>query len=468
MLFNTFAFFAFFFFVYVIYWKVKHRNQNHLLLLASYFFYGCWDWRFLSLIMISTVVDYFCGLKVYSATEQKIKKKFVAISVIVNLSFLGFFKYFNFFAESLTELTSVFGYTPSWFELNVILPVGISFYTFQTMTYTIDIYRKQLKPTHHFFDFALFVSFFPQLVAGPIERASNLLPQVLKSRKFSWEQTKEGAWLVIWGLFKKVYVADNLAVLVDKGFNNYASLTAPEICAVLIAFSFQIYCDFSGYTDIARGISKLLGFELRLNFNLPYFARNPSDFWRRWHISLSTWLRDYLYIPLGGSRKGEVRTYINLMATMVLGGLWHGAAWTFVIWGFYQGALLCLHRFFSPLVPFKNNIFTISLSVFLMYVFACYGWLIFRADSFEQIHVMTQGLFFGWNLGAQNLLGMYSELLMYIWPVLLVQVWQMSTGKLDFFYRLPILVRDLIIAVIIYLIFVYGSSESQGFIYFQF
>ncbi|MGI1677810.1 MAG: MBOAT family protein [Cellvibrionaceae bacterium] len=468
MLFNTFAFFAFFLFVYIVYWRLNHRNQNHLLLLASYFFYGCWDWRFLSLIMISTCLDYYCGLKVQSSKEQVTKKKFVALSVIVNLSFLGFFKYFNFFSDSFASLLGTVGYTPSWFELNVILPVGISFYTFQTMTYTIDIYRKQLKPTHHFFDFALFVSFFPQLVAGPIERASNLLPQILQSRKFSWEQTKEGAWLVFWGLFKKVYVADNLAVLVDRGYANYATLSAPEIAVVLIAFSFQIYCDFSGYTDIARGISKLLGFELRLNFNLPYFARNPSDFWRRWHISLSTWLRDYLYIPLGGSRKGEARTYINLMATMVLGGLWHGAAWTFIVWGFYQGALLCIHRYFSRFIPYKNNIITISLSILLMYIFACYGWLIFRADSFTQISVMTQSLFLNWSFQEKNLLPMCSELIMYLWPILAVQIWQFSSDRLDFFYRLPVLMRDVIIAIIIYLIFVYGASESQGFIYFQF
>ncbi|WP_460225427.1 MBOAT family O-acyltransferase [Aurantivibrio infirmus] len=439
-----------------------------MLLIASYFFYGCWDWRFLSLIIVSTCVDYYCGIKIHESKDDKAKKKFVTLSIIVNLGILGFFKYFNFFSESFTDLLSVFNYAPSWFELNVILPVGISFYTFQTMTYSIDIYRKQLKPTRHFFDFALFVSFFPQLVAGPIERASSLLPQILNPRKISHQQSKEGAWLVFWGLFKKVFIADNLAILVDRGYANYATLSAPEIIIVVVAFSFQIYCDFSGYTDIARGISKLLGFELRLNFNLPYFARNPSDFWRRWHISLSTWLRDYLYIPLGGNRKGELRTYCNLMATMVLGGLWHGAAWNFVVWGFYQGSLLCAHRYFSRFLPNKSNIFWVTISILCMYIFACYGWLIFRADSLSQITILTKNLASNWTVESKILLSDGGELLMYVWPIVVFQIWQYFKNNLLFIFDFPVYVRDVIIAIIVYLIFVYGASESQGFIYFQF
>jgi len=337
VVFNSLQFFLFFAVVYSLYLAFNHKWQNRMLLVASYVFYGTWDWRFLSLIVISTIIDYYCGIKIDEITDAKKRKQFLAISIVANLSMLGFFKYFNFFAENLQALCCFFGFQVQPHFLNIILPVGISFYTFQTMSYTIDIYKGQLKPTRKFFDFALFVSFFPQLVAGPIERASHLLPQILSKRKVTIDKFCEGCYLIFWGLFLKVFVADNLARLVDPIFASDPPYNGVKVLLGLYAFAFQIFGDFAGYSNIARGLGKCMGFDIMVNFNLPYFVTNPSDFWRRWHISLSTWLRDYLYIPLGGNKKGTLFTYRNLAITMFLGGLWHGAAWTFIIWGAYRG-----------------------------------------------------------------------------------------------------------------------------------
>ena len=298
MLFNSFDFLLFFIPVLLLQWLLPHKPRNLFLLTASYFFYACWDWRFLSLILLSTVVDFYCGQAIADSSDNRRRKLLVSISVVVNLTILGFFKYFNFFIDSAHEALASLGFSPATWHLDIILPVGISFYTFQTLSYSIDVYRGEVKPARKIADFALFVAFFPQLVAGPIERAKNLLPQMLKKPVFSLDQFYEGCWLVFWGLFKKVVIADNLAVIVDRAFND-PSLTNGELLIALYAFAFQIYCDFSGYTDIARGIAKMMGYELMLNFRLPYFAKNSSEFWHRWHISLSTWLRDYLYIPLG-------------------------------------------------------------------------------------------------------------------------------------------------------------------------
>ena len=317
------------------------RLQNGILLIASYVFYGFWDWRFLALLFVSTVVDYNLALLIEKSESPGERKALLAASICVNLGILGFFKYFGFFAESFASLLNSFGFQSSTPFFNIVLPVGISFYTFQTMSYTIDVYRRKLPATRNFFDFALFVSFFPQLVAGPIERATKLLPQVLQPRKFSQSNFVEGFYLIILGLFKKVVIADNMAPIVNYIFSrDVSTLSGAEVLVGVYAFAFQIYGDFAGYTDIARGVAKWLGFDLMLNFRMPYFATSPSDFWQRWHISLSSWLRDYLYIPLGGNRQGTLLTYRNLMLTMVLGGLWHGAAWTFVAWGFFHGLIL--------------------------------------------------------------------------------------------------------------------------------
>ncbi|MFO1490970.1 MAG: MBOAT family O-acyltransferase [Kiritimatiellia bacterium] len=348
MVFNSFVFVLFFLVVYGLYVILRHRAQNVLLLVASYVFYGWWDWRFLSLVFASTLLDYVCGLKIVDDPVRR--KLWIGISMTGNLGLLFFFKYFNFFAASTAALLHSLGLEAGWTTLNIVLPVGISFYTFQTMSYTLDIYRGTLAPTRSLLNFSLYVAFFPQLVAGPIERASHLLPQVEKPRRPTYQGLREGFWLILHGYLLKVVVADNLGPFADEIFNHPESARGLAVPLALAAFAFQIYGDFAGYSNIARGLCKWMGFDLMVNFRMPYFATNPSDFWRRWHISLSTWLRDYLYIPLGGNRGGPARTHRNLLLTMVLGGLWHGAAWHFVAWGLYHGLLLSGHRLLQPLL----------------------------------------------------------------------------------------------------------------------
>ena len=353
MLFNSLEFLIFLPTVFLLYWFVFQKNlrvQNLLLLISSYVFYGWWDYRFLSLIFLSTIVDYFVGLKIHISDNKKEKKSFLWISILFNLGLLGFFKYFNFFIDSWIDLLGAIGYEQkSTWTLNVILPVGISFYTFQTMSYSLDIYHGKLKPTKDFISFASFVSFFPQLVAGPIERASNLLPQILAKRNFSDKRTILGVKLIIYGLFKKVVVADNCAFYVNDIFNNYEDYEGLILFLGAIYFSFQIYCDFSGYSDIAIGTSKLFGFELMSNFKFPYFSRNIGEFWRRWHISLSTWFRDYLYIPLGGSKGSKWLSIRNIFIIFIVSGFWHGANWTFIMWGLIHAI------FYLPLFILQSN-----------------------------------------------------------------------------------------------------------------
>lgn len=340
MLFNSLEYYIFLPTVFILHWFIFNKNlklQNVLILVASYIFYGWWDWRFLSLILFSTVVDYFVGLKIHDSQDDKIRKSYLWVSILFNLGLLGFFKYFNFFIDSWMDLLGAFGYEQkSVWTLNVILPIGISFYTFQTMSYSLDIYHNKFKPTKDFISFGIFVSFFPQLVAGPIERASNLLPQILTRRVFKYEQGVQGLRLILWGLFKKIVIADSLGIAVDKIFENYQLLDGGILFLGLFYFSFQVYCDFSGYSDIAIGTSKLLGFELASNFKFPYFSRNISEFWRKWHISLSSWFKDYLYIPLGGSKHGKWKSIRNIIIIFLISGFWHGSSWKFIMWGFIQ------------------------------------------------------------------------------------------------------------------------------------
>lgn len=464
MLFNSFNFFIFFTLVYCLYRILPHRGQNSLLLVASYVFYGAWDWRFLGLIFISTLTDYIVGQKIYTSTSRGLAKRWLAVSLIVNLSLLGFFKYFNFFAVSFASFMHQFGVEPNITLLNIILPVGISFYTFQTLTYSIDIYQKNLKPTDHFLDFALFVSFFPQLVAGPIERAKHLLPQILHPRTLTSSKNQEGLWLILWGLFKKVVIADQLALWVNQWFSLSSTLSGPQVWVASWGFAIQIYCDFSAYSDIARGVAKLLGFDLMLNFNLPFFAHSPADFWRRWHISLSTWLRDYLYIPLGGNRKSNGQTCRNLMLTMCLGGLWHGAAWTFVLWGLYQGLLLVLHRQWRYWTSWRCPRW---LSIGVTFQLMAIGWLIFRAENFTQLGDMLGALVFDGSQVSQAIEALF-QILRIAWPLVAVQCIQVFTQRLDL-YRLILPWQQTIFASFFcYMIFVYGVMEAQQFIYFQF
>ncbi len=469
MLFNSFQFFIFFAIVYFLYRVLPYKGQNFLLLIASLVFYGTWDWRFLFLMLGSALIDYYAGLKIASVEDRVHKRRYLVLSMISNLTILGFFKYFNFFSDSFKTFLQIFGLEANYTTLNIVLPVGISFYTFQSMSYAIDIYRGNLKPVRSMPDFILFVTFFPQLVAGPIERASNLLPQVLGERQITPEKNRDGVWLILWGLFKKVVIADNLANVVNTAFAQYASLSGPEVLAAVYAFAIQIYCDFSGYSDIARGLAKLLGFELMVNFNLPYLSKNPTEFWQQWHISLSTWLRDYLYIPLGGNRKGELMTYRNLMLTMVLGGLWHGAAWTFVIWGFYQGTLLVLHRLSAPTLGrwLGNGKAVKIISVMVNFQLTAIGWLIFRAESFGQLMDMASKLLFDWN-AVGNAVTMFGTLLAYTWPLIFFQ-WQQAKAD-DFLphYRWHSSLRLAWSGLLGYMIFVYGALDGQEFIYFQF
>ncbi len=352
MLFNSIDFAVFLPVVFVLYWFVANKQlkfQNLLVVAASYYFYGSWDWRFLSLIFFSTLVDYLVGNKLNSEENLGKRKLLLWVSIVVNLGALGIFKYYDFFLENFVQAFSFFGYEIGAQSLNIILPVGISFYTFQTLSYTIDVYKRNLKPTTDFIAFAAFVSFFPQLVAGPIERASNLLPQFFKSRKFEYHKAVDGLRQILWGLFKKIVIADNCAEFANLIFNNSADYSGGALILGAIFFTFQIYGDFSGYSDIAIGTSRLFGFDLKRNFAFPYFSRDIAEFWRRWHISLSTWFRDYLYIPLGGSRGGTWGKIRNTFIIFIVSGFWHGANWTFIVWGFLNAL------YFLPLLLAKKN-----------------------------------------------------------------------------------------------------------------
>lgn len=406
MLFNSWTFLLFCAVVYPLYYILKLRGQNALLLMASYLFYGAWDYRFLSLIIASTFVDYFLSIKIHQGNESKIQKRYLLLSCLFNLGMLGIFKYCGFFLESAHELLTLIGIqNVEVLRLNIVLPVGISFYTFQTMSYTIDVYLKKVTPIKNYLDYSLYVAFFPQLVAGPIERANQLIPQITQKRSLSKKMVYSGLWLISWGLFKKVVVADNLGIFVDQVFSKDHSPDGLECLLGVYAFAYQIYGDFSGYSDIARGLAKLMGINLMKNFNIPYFSLNPQEFWRRWHISLSTWLRDYLYISLGGNQGGTWFTYRNLILTMILGGLWHGAAWTYILWGVYQGALLVGHRLFfgkqkdskaqSPLLH--------TAKLVGMFHLTCLGWLIFRASSINQIGFFLNKIFTDWSLTQTNI-----------------------------------------------------------------
>lgn len=481
MLFNSLHFFYFFVVVYGLYLLLTHKWQNRMLLFASYAFYGSWDWRFLSLIFISTLVDYVCGIKIHESQQKERKKIYLLISVVTNLGLLGVFKYFNFFIDSATALLHFLPFDLSVLHLHIVLPVGISFYTFQTMSYAIDIYRSELKPTRNFYDFALFVAFFPQLVAGPIERARQLLPQIANPRTITAVQFQEGVWLTVWGLFQKVFIADNLAKVVDTTFASSAPYNGMMVALALYAFAFQVFCDFAGYSNIARGIAKLMGFELMVNFRLPYFARNPVDFWRRWHISLSTWLRDYLYIPLGGSKHGKFKTYRNVFVTMLLGGLWHGASWTFVVWGIYEALLLIGYK---AIKPYAEKVLTFQgsgartcvkyLSILCMFHCAWFSGIFFRggaiAQSWDMIHALFQS--FVW---VPEVLHTGVYILYFSVPLIIIQILQYKHDSLMIYtkwtgnQRLVALIIGF--SMIAYVLILGGFATMGGgseFIYFQF
>ncbi len=476
MLFNSLEFLIFLPVVLAVYYLLPHKAQNRFLLGASCFFYGSWDWRFLFPLLTSTSIDYYCAKRMEQqirADEPKDRrKKWLALSVITNLALLGFFKYFDFFADNLHHLLQMLGANVALWTLRVILPIGISFYTFQALSYTIDVYRGEIHATDSFFDFLLAVLYFPHLVAGPIQRANSLLPQVTNPRIVTIEKIVNGLHLIFWGFFKKVFIADNLATIVSPLFDPHRAPDGWKTLMGVYAFAVQIYCDFSGYTDIARGVARLMGFEFMLNFNLPYWAANPADFWRRWHISLSTWLRDYLYISLGGNRGGEAKTNRNLMLTMVIGGFWHGAAWNFILWGLYHGALLVVHRYIKPSLdklfdwPGRmGRALSTALLIVVFFHFTCYGWLLFRASSFSQIAAMTGALFGPWQVDW-NLAGKIALLSS---PLIFVQLIQYFSGKLEFlsFRWITAEFRVAVYSVMTYFVLFRGGAP-QSFIYFQF
>ena len=404
MLFNSLDFAIFLPIVFFIYWFLVNRNlklQNLFIVIASFVFYGWWDWRFLTLILFSIITDYFIGLSLLNQENQKKRNVILWISIIVNLGFLGFFKYYNFFVDNFIATFSLFGKQIQPNTLNIILPVGISFYTFQTLSYTIDVYRRKLEPTKDFEAFAAFVSFFPQLVAGPIERATNLLPQFYKNRTFDYSKAVDGMRQILWGLFKKIVIADNCAEYANLIFNNSADYSGSTLLLGAVFFAFQIYGDFSGYSDIAIGTARLFGFNLMRNFAFPYFSRDMAEFWRRWHISLSTWFRDYLYIPLGGSRGSKLMQVRNTFVIFLVSGFWHGANWTFVAWGainaIYFLPLLLTKRNRTnlkivaegKLLPTIKELFQMGITFFLTVI----AWVFFRAENISHAFSYLKGIF---------------------------------------------------------------------------
>ena len=482
MLFNSLDFAVFLPIVFILYWFITDKNlklQNFLVLIASYVFYGWWDWRFLSLIIFSTLVDFSIGRRLGIEEDDRRRKYLLWTSVAVNLGFLGFFKYYNFFLENFIEAFSFFGYSIQANTLNIILPVGISFYTFQTMSYTIDVYRRKLEPTQDIIAFGAFVSFFPQLVAGPIERATNLLPQFYRKRTFTYEQGADGMRQILWGLFKKVVIADNCAEYANLIFNNYEDYNGATLILGAIFFTFQIYGDFSGYSDIAIGTSKLFGFSLMQNFATPYFSRDIAEFWRRWHISLSTWFRDYLYIPLGGSRGSKWQQVRNVFIIFIVSGFWHGANWTFILWGalnaIYFLPLLLLNKNRThvtsvvaegKLLPSIKELIQIGIT-FSLTVFA---WIFFRAESLSHASNFLLGIYNS-GIGLPNFDGRRKalEILIIIGVMLIIEFLQRGKlHSLEFYEVKRSWVRRLIYVILISLIILYRQTDKQEFIYFQF
>jgi len=483
MLFNSLDFAVFLPLVFLLYWFVVQRGlmaQNVLILVASYIFYGWWDWRFLFLILFSTLVDFSVGLAMHKQKAPAKRKALLWVSLLVNLGLLGFFKYYNFFVDSFIEGFTFLGYTFPARSLNIILPVGISFYTFQTLSYTIDIYRQKLEPTRNFVAFAAFVSFFPQLVAGPIERAADLLPQFFKHRRFDYAQAADGMRQILWGLFKKVVIADNCAVFVNQVYADYGSYSGSTLVLATVLFTFQIYGDFSGYSDIAIGTSRLFGFRLKQNFAFPYFSRDIAEHWRRWHISLSTWFRDYVYIPLGGSRGGLRMAMRNTIIVFLVSGFWHGANWTFIVWGalhgLYMVPLLLTGRARKHIEIVAHNRLLPTLrevgDMVLTFGLLAFAFIIFRSESLNDAflymgRVASPSLFDPIALvGINNTLNVFALLVF-----MLVVEWIGRREK----HALAVLPKKLgrplrwvAYVVLVFIIGMYMQTNETPFIYFQF
>ena len=489
MLFNSVEFLIFLPIVFILYWYVANRKlkyQNILVLISSYIFYGWWDWRFLFLILFSSCVDFIIGQNLYKFNKANRRKLLLTISIIVNIGLLGFFKYYNFFIDSFNDAFTFFGKSISTNNLNIILPVGISFYTFQTLSYTIDIYRRKLKPSKDIIAFFAFVSFFPQLVAGPIERATNLLPQFLKKRKFVYEKAVDGLRQMLWGMFKKVVIADNLSKIVEPIYNNVNEVSSVTLLMGLALFSVQIYADFSGYSDIAIGTSRLFGFDLKINFKYPLFARSIGERWRNWHISLSTWFRDYIYIPMGGSRGTKWNKFKNVLILFAISGLWHGANWTFVFWGVINGLffapsmLLGMHRKYLEPISMKRFFPTFSelFQMFRTFWLIAFTYIFFRADNIKHskqyfngiIHnyyldFSPMGIIQQYNLSIQEIIRTF----IFVFVMLLIEWINRDKDHGLYFeckhqYRI---IRWSLYFGIIFLI-LWWAGDQETFIYFQF
>ena len=485
MLFNSFNFFFFLPIVFVLYWHVfcyHLRWQNLFVVAASYVFYGWWDWRFLLLIVFTSLCSYVSGLLIERSAQRgnmRSAKCWTGLNIVVNLLVLGIFKYFNFFAESLQSLFGSLGMMFDAPTLKVILPVGISFYTFQALSYTIDVYRRQLSATRDVAAFFAYISFFPQLVAGPIERATNLLPQFQNRREFDYAQAVDGLRQMLWGFFKKLVVADNCAVAVNTIWESYPDQSGLALWIAAFLFTFQIYCDFSGYSDIAIGCARLFGIRLRRNFNVPYFSRNIQEFWRRWHISLMTWFRDYVYIPLGGRHGGRWMTIRNILIVFLLSGLWHGADWTFVLWGLYHGILLSLLLLIGHQTKYKDTVAdgrwlpTLKEVVQMVFTFVLVliGWIIFRAEHVTQLADIVDKLFS--LTGFLNLYGsgLRADVFIFIAFMLVVEWFQRSKEHALQFPNIRLFRYRAVHFATYYLLIALmwvAYSSSQEFIYFQF
>ncbi len=469
MLFNSIDFAIFLPIVFLLYWLGTQNNlraRNALLLVASYVFYGWWDWRFLSLIVFSSFVDFYVGWALGQTENKGRRKALLWTSILVNIGFLGFFKYYNFFAESLAGAFTFFGQTLQLNTLNIILPVGISFYTFQTMSYTLDIYRKKFEPTADIIAFFAFVSFFPQLVAGPIERAAHLLPQFHQPKTFSYGLVSDGLKKMLWGLFMKVAVADRLALYVESIYGHVGMHTGLSFSVATVFFSFQIYCDFAGYSLIAIGCAQLFGYDLMENFRRPYFSSSFKEFWGRWHISLSTWFRDYVYIPLGGSRVSNSRRYLNLFTTFVVSGLWHGANWTFIAWGAIHGLYQIIEK---GIFKIDTRVRGHFLRILIVFFFTCLAWIFFRAnnitDALQIIHTIFTEPGHHIHIGDK---GIFAFSILGISVLLAVDFMQEYYPQVKLLHHPKIAVRfGSIIFLVLYIVSL-GVFDGSQFIYFQF
>jgi len=484
MLFNSLSFAIFLPVVFILYWFItakSHKLQNLLLLAASYFFYGCWDWRFLFLLIFSTLLDYYTGIKMSEANNQRVKKFWFWTSIIVNLGFLGTFKYYNFFAESFSALVSNFGLKVTPVTLKIILPVGISFYTFHGLSYVIDIYKNRIKAEKNFVDYSVFVSFFPLLVAGPIERATHLLPQIKKERTFDYTKAVDGLRQILWGLFKKIVIADQCAVYANLIFDDPTAFSGSTLVLGAIFFAFQIYGDFSGYSDIALGTARLFGIELLRNFAFPYFSRDIAEFWRRWHISLSTWFRDYLYIPLGGSKGGKWARIRNTFIIFLVSGFWHGANWTFIIWGFLNALyimpsiILQTNRTHlntvaeGKMLPGVKEFFAMTVT-FGLTVFA---WIFFRARDVSHAIEYIKNIFRKSLFKAPYFPGIGLAMPFFLIFLLFIVIeWSQREnlyGIQTVGYRWNRVLRWQFYLLLVLVIYYYAVTvDSQQFIYFQF